>query len=103
MFYAQYFEGPIGSKSIERIVTTTTASGIAGSDLKNLPVPKPTEDIQREVASKLTTYDTRVSILKKEKESLKRLKQGLMDDLLSGTVRTADTNIEVPDEIAQHG
>jgi type I restriction enzyme S subunit len=26
-----------------------------------------------------------------------------MQDLLSGTVRTTDTNIEVPDEIAQYG
>jgi len=103
MFYAQYFEGPIGSKSIERIVTTTTASGIAGGDLKNLPVPNPPEDVQKEIGSKLSLYDERVSLAKKERKSLKRLKRGLLQDLLLGNVRTADTNIAVPDEIAQHG
>jgi len=103
MFFAQYFEGPVGSKSIERIVTTTTASGIAGSDLKNLLVPKPKKEVQKEIADKLSLYDTKIDLLEQEKRRLQRLKKGLMQDLLSGNVRTTNTNIEVPDEIAQHG
>jgi len=103
MFFAQYFEGPVGSKSIERIVTTTTASGIAGSDLKNLLVPKPDKKVQKEIAEKLSLYDSKEAILKQEKCRFQRLRKSLMQDLLSGTVRTTDTNIQVPDEIAQHG
>ena len=103
MFFAQYFEGPVGSKSIERIVTTTTASGIAGSDLKNLLVPKPDKEVQKEIAEKLSLYDTKEVILEQEKYRFQRLKKGLMQDLLSGKVRTTDTNIQVPDEVAQYG
>ncbi|WP_254769261.1 restriction endonuclease subunit S [Salinilacihabitans rarus] len=103
MFLAQYFEGPVGSKSIERIVTTTTASGIAGSDLKKLPVPHPPKEVQKEIASKLTVYDKKTTVLERRKKNLQRLKQGLMQDLLSGTVRTTNTNIEIPDKIAQDG
>lgn len=36
-------------------------------------------------------------------EQLKRLKQGLMQDLLSGEVRTTDVDIPVLDAVAQHG
>lgn len=102
-FYAQYFEGPVGSKSIERIVTTTTASGIAGSDLKNLRIPKPSLQTQEKIATQLFQIDQRVALIENEKRRLNRLKRGLMQDLLSGTVRTTDTNIEVPDKIAQYG
>jgi type I restriction enzyme S subunit len=102
-FYAQYFEGPVGSKSIERIVTTTTASGIAGSDLKKLSVPRPNLSTQQKIASQLARFDKRIDILESEKKNLFRFKRGLMQDLLSGTVRTTDTNIQVPDKIAQYG
>jgi type I restriction enzyme S subunit len=36
-------------------------------------------------------------------EQFVRVKRGLMQDLLSGTVRTTDTNIEVLPEIEQYG
>jgi type I restriction enzyme S subunit len=98
MFFAQYFEGPVGSKSIERIVTTTTASGIAGSDLKNLLVPKPKKEVQKEIADKLSLYDTKIDLLEQEKRRLQRLKKGLMQDLLSGDVRTPE-DLEVLEEI----
>jgi len=102
-FYVQYFEGPVGSRSIERIVTETSISGIATSDLLDLEVALPTLEEQNEIASILWDFDMQVKKLRNEAEQYKRFKKGLMQDLLSGTVRTTDTNIEVPEEIAQHG
>jgi len=102
-FYVQYFEGPIGSRSIERIVTETSISGIATSDLLDLRVALPTPEEQEKISSILWEFDEQVEELEKEIGQYERLKKGLIQDLLSGTVRTTDTNIEVPEEITQHG
>jgi type I restriction enzyme S subunit len=102
-FYTQYFESPVGSRSIERIVTETSISGIATSDLLDLKVAVPSPDEQSEIASIMWQFDRQEKALQREKDQYERLKRGLMQDLLSGTVRTTDTNIEVPDEIAQYG
>ena len=102
-FFVQYFEGPVGSKSIERIVTETSISGIATSDLLKLKTALPPIEEQQEIASILWDFDEQVRALWEELDQLKRLKQSLMQDLLSGTVRTTDTNISVLDEVAKHG
>jgi type I restriction enzyme S subunit len=102
-FYTQYFDGPVGSRSIDRIVTETSISGIATSDLLDLKVALPSSSEQEEIANIMWQFDEQQKALQKEKRQYKRLKRGLMQDLLSGTVRTTDTNIEVPDEIAQYG
>lgn len=102
-FYTQYFDSPVGSRSIERIVTETSISGIATSDLLDLKVAVPSPDEQSEIASIMWQFDKQEKALKKERKRYERLKRGLMQDLLSGTVRTTDTTIEMPEEIAQHG
>jgi len=103
LFYAQYFNSEIGVKSIKRITTTGNIKSISQGDLMNLKVPIPPIDEQEEIAKVLSVFDEQAEQSESEVARLRRLKQGLMQDLLSGTVRTTDTNIEVPDEIAQHG
>ena len=103
MFYAQYFNSEIGVKSIKRITTTGNIKSISQGDLMNLKVPVPPREEQEEIAETLSVFDEQAEHSESEVERLRRLKQGLVQDLLSGTVRTTDTNIEVPEEIAQHG
>ncbi|WP_436900254.1 restriction endonuclease subunit S [Halovenus halobia] len=82
----------------------TTFDEITLGQLRKVPIPHPASiDEQERIANKLDTFADQLENEKSYLESLKFLKQGLMQDLLSGTVRTTDTNIEVPDEIAQHG
>jgi type I restriction enzyme S subunit len=102
-FYTQYFEGPIGSNTIERIITETSISGIATSDLLELKTAFPPLEEQREIASILWDFDKQVEALQTELDRYEQFRQGLMQDLLSGTVRITDTNIEVLPEVAQHG
>ncbi|QAU12512.1 hypothetical protein EKH57_07130 [Halorubrum sp. BOL3-1] len=102
-FYTQYFDSPVGSRSIERIVTETSISGIATSDLLDLKVAVPSLAEQEEIASIMWKFDEQEKSLQKEREWYERLKRGLIQDLLSGTVRMTDTNIEVPEEVTQHG
>ena len=81
----------------------TGRSRINLENIAELKLPKPPLDEQIEIADALKTFDDRIQTEREYRESLRRLKRGLMQDLLSGTVRTTDTNIEVPDKIAQHG
>ena len=103
LFYAQYFNSEIGTKSIKRITTTGNIKSISQGDLMNLKVPVPPKKEQEDIAEILSVFDEKSNHSESEVERLQRLKRGLMQDLLSGTVRTTDTNIEVPEEIAQHG
>lgn len=100
LFYAQYFNSEIGVKSIKRITTTGNIKSISQEDLMNLKVPVPPEGEQEEIAEILSVSDEQANHSESEVERLRRLKKGLMQDLLSGTLRTTNTNIEVPEEIA---
>jgi type I restriction enzyme S subunit len=102
-FYVQYFNSPVGSRSIKRIVTETSISGIATSDLLDLKVAVPNFIEQQEIADIMWQFDEQYEALQREKKQYERFKRGLMRDLLSGEVRTTDKSIEVPDEISQHG
>jgi len=102
-FYMQYFDGPVGGKSIKRIVTETTISGIATSDLLNLKIAVPPLGVQERIADILSAYDGYTRQLQDERIRLKETKRALMQDLLSGEVRTHDKDIDVLPEVKQHG
>jgi|GEM_PF-243879 len=103
LFYAQYFNSEIGMKSIKRITTTGNIKSISQGDLMKLKVPVPPKQEQIEIAKTLSSFDDQADHSESEVERLRRVKRGIIQDLLSGEVRTTDTNIEVPDEIARHG
>jgi len=81
----------------------TGRSRINLENIAELKIPVPPLTEQDEIAEILYDFDRKIRTEREYRDQLKRLKQGLMQDLLSGTVRTTDANIEVPDEIAQYG
>ena len=88
---------------LNRLSTKTTQKNLNLTLLRPIEVVKPPLDEQKEIADTLSTVDDQIKKEKEYKNHLQRLKRGLMQDLLSGTVRTTDTNIEVPEEIAKYG
>lgn len=89
---------------LEARVKGTTFDEINLDQLGKIPVPYPTDmSEQSRIVEILSTIDSQLENEKSYLDSLRLLKRGLMQDLLSGTVRTTDTNIEVPEEIAQYG
>ena len=87
----------------ERSARGTTSKHINVEDIENMKIPIPPLDEQQRIDSVLGTYRNNIETEQEYLSTLKFLKQGLMQDLLSGTVRTTDTNIEVLPEIEQHG
>lgn len=68
-----------------------------------LDIPKPPMNEQQKIADCLDSLDGQRSQYRKEKERLDHLKKGLIQDLLSGEVRTHDKNIDIVDEVLEHG
>lgn len=68
-----------------------------------LDIPMPPIEEQNKIVETLDSVGSIISQNKKELEPLHRLKRGLMQDLLSGEVRTTDANIDIPEEVAKYG
>lgn len=71
--------------------------------MEKFQIPIPSLEEQDEIVEKISGVEKTIETNRGYQNRLQRLKRGLMQDLLSGKVRTTDTNIEVPEEIAQYG
>jgi len=77
------------AKQLEAKGTGSTVKGIRLEDFKSLEIALTTNKTeQKEIAEILSFVDEKISVNKKLKEKLTLLKKGLMQDLLSGKVRT---------------
>lgn len=98
-----YFHLKAISNLIQSQAGQTRTPIVSKSQFSSFEIFKPPISAQEDVVNSLSVFD---KLIEKESEyvaQLRRLKRGLMQDLLSGTVRITDTNIEVPEEIAQYG
>ncbi len=77
------------AKQLEAKGTGSTVKGIRLEDFKSLEIALTTNKTeQKEISEILSAVDEKISVNKKLKEKLTLLKKGLMQDLLSGKVRT---------------
>lgn len=81
----------------------STFPEVGKDTVENFVIPVPPLEEQREIGKRLKAMDDMVLSYKEHKSHLQRLKKGLMQDLLSGKVRTTDRNIPVLSEVAEHG
>ena len=85
MFYFYWFQKV--RQHIEKIGKGSTFKAITKNELTNLFLPFPPLPEQKKIAEILSTVDKRLELLKNKKEKLKRIKKGLMNDLLTGKRR----------------
>jgi len=99
-----YLSSGIGRRQLRaRVHGTTSVAAIYQSDLEQVKIPLPPVDEQRQIVQKLRGTDRFIERNSVVHDELKRLKKGLMQDLLTGEVHTVDKAIEVLDEVAVHG
>ncbi|MEM4615902.1 MAG: restriction endonuclease subunit S [Archaeoglobaceae archaeon] len=72
---------------LENLGKGSTFKAITKDDLENLKIPYLSFPEQQKIAEILSTVDKKLEIERKEKAKLERIKQGLMDLLLTGKVR----------------
>ena len=78
-------------------------ANINANSIQQVKLPLPPLDEQKQITERIKTIDEQIDTNNQYKSQLQRFKQGLMQDLLSGEVRTNDAEIEVLPEVAQHG
>jgi len=91
-FYEQYFEAGLMNKEIFKIAQEGARNhGLLNMSVKeffnDMLIIKPPLQEQQKIAQVLTTADREIELLKKELETLKEQKRGLMQKLLMGEVR----------------
>ena len=68
-------------------LTGSTRPKLTQEDMRKIPLPLPPIQEQQRIAEILTTIDRKLEIERNEKAKLERIKQGLMDLLLTGKIR----------------
>jgi len=81
----------------------STFPEISKSDTSNILAPIPDIETQERIVTTLSDMDERIASEERTKGGLQRLKRGLMQDLLSGKIRTANKDIDVLSEVKKHG
>jgi type I restriction enzyme S subunit len=86
-FVLHYLTSRIGKYEIERIISSTTQSALSMSNIRTIRVLLPPLPEQQRIAEILSQTDQTIEKEQQYKEKLQRIKQGLMQDLLTGKVR----------------
>ncbi|MEM2191282.1 MAG: restriction endonuclease subunit S [Archaeoglobaceae archaeon] len=80
MFYLNFID-------LRPFLTGSTRPKLTQGDMTRIPIPLPPLPEQQKIAEILSTVDKKLEIERNEKAKLERIKQGLMDLLLTGKVR----------------
>jgi len=104
-YFANYYlSSSIGRRQLRaRVHGTTSVAAIYWSDLQQVEIPVPPRDEQKEIIRVLRRIDRAINNNRDNRRGLQSIKKGLMQDLLTGEVRTADKAVEILDEVKAHG
>jgi type I restriction enzyme S subunit len=72
---------------INKLIVGSNYPAINSSDVQNIKIPCPTVKEQQKIASILSTVDEKLEVLEEKKTHYQELKQGLMQQLLTGKIR----------------
>ena len=72
---------------INKLIVGSNYPAINSSDVKNIRIPFPSLNEQNQIAEILTSVDDKLEVLSEKKITYQELKQGLMQQLLTGKVR----------------
>jgi len=86
-FLYYFLKSKFIEKHIQKIMVQLAQSNIKLNDVSHFKIPLPPLPEQKRIASILSQIDETIEKEQKYKEKLERIKQGLMEDLLTGKVR----------------
>ena len=77
------------NKQIDTLITGSNYPAINSGDVRNLSIPIPSTEEQAAIATILSDMDSELSALEARREKARQLKQGMMQELLTGRIRLA--------------
>lgn len=72
---------------IEDLGGGSTVKGLSVADLKSIPFALPTVPEQQAIAAVLADMDAEIEVLERRREKTRQIKQGMMQQLLTGRIR----------------
>lgn len=87
LFFAYLFRSAVGRGLMFSLAQGATRYNLSKSNFLKLNVPFPTVQEQIAIASVLSDMDAEISTLEEQREKTVTLKQGMMQELLTGKVR----------------
>lgn len=86
---------------MEAYVAGSGYPAVKNSDVKKIKIVVPPKEEQNKIATVLSEFDDEIVKLNEQKQNLKKIKKVLMQDLLTGKVRTNDKPIEIVDKVKE--
>lgn len=77
-------------------------SNINAQNVQRVLMPRPPVEEQREIAEIIRQFDRQIEANKRYKSQLQRIKEGLLQNLLSGDVRANSDSIDVSEVVRQY-
>lgn len=82
-----YYWFKFKEKSIDELGSGSTVKGLSLLDLRSIPFQLPSIEEQQAIATILSDMDTELAALEARRDKAKQLKQGMMQELLTGRIR----------------
>ena len=87
LFLANFFRSTLGRELVYSLAQGATRYNFSKAQFLALEVPLPTYDEQRKVVAVLSDFDAEIAALEKRRDKTLAVKQGMMEQLLTGRVR----------------
>ena len=87
IFLAYLFRSILGRKNFFPLAQGATRYNLSKAQFLGLAFPLPTYDEQRAIAAVLSDFDAQIVALERRRDKTRAIKQGMMEQLLTGRVR----------------
>ncbi len=87
LFFANWFRCSEGRNAMSILAQGATRYNIAKSAFLKLLIPQPSEEEQTAIATILSDMDAEITALETRRDKTRDLKQGMMQELLTGRIR----------------
>lgn len=91
LFFAYWFRCEQGRKAMSVLAQGATRYNISKSAFLELKIPQPSADEQAAIATALSDLDAELATLETRRDKTRALKQGMMQELLTGRVRLIES------------
>jgi type I restriction enzyme S subunit len=83
----QIIGSPLWLNYVDAVKTSSGIPHISGKNIRDFKIPFPSITEQQKISDVLSCIDEKLEILLKKKKHYQELKQGLMQQLLTGKIR----------------
>lgn len=86
-----YMNSPAGQAQIQYVTKGGAQATVTIADIRRFSIPTPQREERQAIASVLSDMDDEVEVLEQKLDKTRQIKQGMMQQLLTGNIRLVET------------